>query len=114
MLLRRYREAAGLTQETLAQRAGLSARGISDLERGARQFQDNLGRLLGKYQSAGIPVLIGTLVSNERDQAPLAVLSGAETDAAGAADRAVGSLLGPALGSSCEHAGAAAWLCPHR
>jgi transcriptional regulator with XRE-family HTH domain len=36
-LLRRYREAAGLTQEELAARAGLSARGISDLERGRRQ-----------------------------------------------------------------------------
>ncbi|HEV2461910.1 MAG TPA: helix-turn-helix domain-containing protein [Ktedonobacterales bacterium] len=36
-LLRRYREAAGLTQEKLAARAGLSARGISDLERGRRQ-----------------------------------------------------------------------------
>jgi len=36
-LLRRYREAAGLTQEELAVRAGLSARGISDLERGRRQ-----------------------------------------------------------------------------
>src|SRR5262249_56400219 len=36
-LLRRYREAAGLTQEQLAARAGLSARGISDLERGRRQ-----------------------------------------------------------------------------
>ncbi|HEU5438319.1 MAG TPA: tetratricopeptide repeat protein [Ktedonobacterales bacterium] len=36
-LLRRYREAAGLTQEQLAARAGLSARGISDLERGVRQ-----------------------------------------------------------------------------
>ena len=34
--LRRLREAAGLTQEELAQRAGLTARGISDLERGAR------------------------------------------------------------------------------
>jgi predicted ATPase/transcriptional regulator with XRE-family HTH domain len=32
-LLRRYRTAAGLTQEALAERAGLSARGISDLER---------------------------------------------------------------------------------
>ncbi len=36
-LLRRYRQAAGLTQEALAQRAGLSVRGISDLERGTRQ-----------------------------------------------------------------------------
>ena len=35
-LLRRYRTAAGLTQEELAERAGLSTRGISDLERGAR------------------------------------------------------------------------------
>jgi transcriptional regulator with XRE-family HTH domain len=34
--LRRLREAAGLTQEELAERAGLTARGISDLERGAR------------------------------------------------------------------------------
>lgn len=35
-LLRHYRLAAGLTQEELAERANLSARGISDLERGAR------------------------------------------------------------------------------
>ena len=35
-LLRRYRTAAGLTQEALAERSGLSVRGISDLERGAR------------------------------------------------------------------------------
>ena len=34
--LRRYRLATGLTQEQLAERSGLSARGISDLERGAR------------------------------------------------------------------------------
>jgi predicted ATPase/DNA-binding XRE family transcriptional regulator len=36
-LLRSYRSAAGLTQEELAARAGMSARGISDLERGARR-----------------------------------------------------------------------------
>ncbi|HEV2238206.1 MAG TPA: helix-turn-helix domain-containing protein, partial [Ktedonobacterales bacterium] len=36
-LLRRQRRAAGLTQEELAARAGLSARGIADLERGARR-----------------------------------------------------------------------------
>jgi tetratricopeptide (TPR) repeat protein/transcriptional regulator with XRE-family HTH domain len=35
-MLRRYRVAAGLTQEELAERAGLSARGISDLERGVK------------------------------------------------------------------------------
>jgi tetratricopeptide (TPR) repeat protein/transcriptional regulator with XRE-family HTH domain len=36
-LLRRYRLAAGLTQEELADQAGLSVRGLSDLERGARR-----------------------------------------------------------------------------
>jgi predicted ATPase/DNA-binding XRE family transcriptional regulator len=36
-LLRRYRLAAGLSQEALAERAGLSARAVSDLERGARR-----------------------------------------------------------------------------
>jgi transcriptional regulator with XRE-family HTH domain len=33
-LLRRHRLAAGLTQEELAAQAGLSVRGLSDLERG--------------------------------------------------------------------------------
>ena len=36
-LLRRLRSASALSQEALAERAGLSKRGISDLERGARQ-----------------------------------------------------------------------------
>src|SRR3954463_14922325 len=36
-LLRRYRAAAGLTQEELAARTGLTPQGISLLERGARQ-----------------------------------------------------------------------------
>jgi predicted ATPase/transcriptional regulator with XRE-family HTH domain/uncharacterized protein HemY len=35
-LLRRHRFAAGLTQEDLAERAGVSARGVQDLERGLR------------------------------------------------------------------------------
>src|SRR3954451_13466439 len=35
-LLRRFRLTAGLTQEELAERAGLSTRGIQDLERGVR------------------------------------------------------------------------------
>ena len=37
-ILRRYRTAAGLTQETLAERANLSVRGLSDLERGVRRL----------------------------------------------------------------------------
>lgn len=37
VLLKRYRVAAGLTQEELAALAGLSPRGISDLERGVRK-----------------------------------------------------------------------------
>jgi predicted ATPase/transcriptional regulator with XRE-family HTH domain len=50
-LLRRARRAAGLTQEELAERAGLSARGISDLERGVhraphRETLDLLARAL--------------------------------------------------------------------
>src|SRR5262245_6255072 len=36
-MLRRFRTAAGLTQEELAERAGLSTRGVQDLERGLRR-----------------------------------------------------------------------------
>ncbi len=36
-VLRQYRLAAGLSQERLAERTGLSVRGLSDLERGARR-----------------------------------------------------------------------------
>lgn len=55
---------------------------------GLEQFDANLRRLLAKYRAAGIPVFVGTLVSNERDQVPLAVLSGADADSAGAAKTA--------------------------
>jgi transcriptional regulator with XRE-family HTH domain len=46
-LLRRHRTAAGLTQDKLAERAGLSLRGLSDLERGARRapYRDTVLRL---------------------------------------------------------------------
>jgi lysophospholipase L1-like esterase len=62
--------------------------GSEAFRRGAEQFENNLSRLLAKYRAAGIPVFVGTLVSNERDQAPLAVLAGAVEDAAGAAKTA--------------------------
>ena len=58
----------------------------SDLyRRGMQQFESNLRRLLDRYRRAGVPVLIGTLASNERDQPPLAILAGVDSDAAGAA-----------------------------
>lgn len=46
-LVRRLRERAGLTQEELADRAGVSARTISDTERGVRRrlYADTTGRL---------------------------------------------------------------------
>jgi len=45
-LLRRHRTAAGLTQEELAERSGLSPRGILYLERGGRQpYRDTIRRL---------------------------------------------------------------------
>jgi non-specific serine/threonine protein kinase len=54
-LLRRHRQAAGLTQEELAERAGLSRRGIADLERGARQTprKDTVALLVAALGLAG-------------------------------------------------------------
>lgn len=47
VVLRRYRALAGMSQEALAQQAGLSRRGIADLERGARNspYPDTARRL---------------------------------------------------------------------
>src|SRR5262249_34894412 len=46
-LLRRHRRAAGLSQEELAERAGLSRSGISELERGLKRapHHDTVRRL---------------------------------------------------------------------
>src|SRR4051812_3666088 len=54
-LLRCYRVGAGLTQEQLAERAGVSTRGISDLERGARGLprKDTLQLLLDALDLTG-------------------------------------------------------------
>src|SRR5690349_6478859 len=45
--LRACRQSAGISQQELAERSGLSVRAISDLERGRTRFpyQDSLGRL---------------------------------------------------------------------
>jgi len=46
LLLKRHRRAAGMTQEELAEQAGLSVRAISDLERGLRQPRRDTLQLL--------------------------------------------------------------------
>jgi transcriptional regulator with XRE-family HTH domain len=52
--LRHYRLAAGLTQEALAERAGLSTRGIQNLERGERRpYADTTQRLIAALQLEG-------------------------------------------------------------
>jgi predicted ATPase len=55
-VLRRFRVAAGLSQEALAERAGLSLRGVSDLERGLSRAPrlHTLGRLMDALGLEGI------------------------------------------------------------
>ncbi len=53
-LLRHHRNAAGLSQEGLAERAGLSRRGVSDIERGLkRPYKDTVERLADALGLAG-------------------------------------------------------------
>lgn len=49
---------------------------------GLQQFRANLGELFARYQTKGIPVFIGTVASNERDQQPLESSLAAGTDSA--------------------------------
>jgi tetratricopeptide (TPR) repeat protein len=39
-------------------------------ERGLEQFRGNMRRILERFVAAGVPVFVGTLASNERDQPP--------------------------------------------
>lgn len=98
-LLRRHRVLAGLSQEALAARAGLSRRGIADLERGARRspYPDTVRRLasalrlhdaaLATFMAGARPALTATaepyrlpvepspLVGRQRELAELTRLS---------------------------------------
>jgi len=65
-LLRRHRRVAGLTQEALAELAGLSARGVQDLERGVNQTP----------RSATIDLLAAALGLAEEDRAALELAVG--------------------------------------
>lgn len=59
--------------------------GSERYEAGLRQFRTNIAELLARYRAAKVPVFIGTVASNERDQPPL---DGRDTPAAKAYARA--------------------------
>ncbi len=42
---------------------------------GSQQFEKNLSSVVGRFRRAGIPVFVGSLVSNLRDQPPLVTLA---------------------------------------
>lgn len=48
---------------------------------GAQQYRANMRGILSRYREAGVPVFIGTLVCNERDQAPFISGHGEGADA---------------------------------
>jgi tetratricopeptide (TPR) repeat protein len=53
----------------------------SDLyERGLEQYRANLRALLHRYRKAGVPVYLGTVVSNERDRKPFISAHGEGAD----------------------------------
>ncbi len=64
VLLKEYRLAAGLTQEALAERAGLSARNIQNLERGENHPLADTARVSGR---AALPHPLTSFVGRERD-----------------------------------------------
>lgn len=71
-LLRRYRLAASLTQEALAERANVSVRAISDLERGAKQ----------RPHRVTVQLLAGALRLSPGDRAAWEAARGQDADAA--------------------------------
>lgn len=59
--------------------------GSARYRRGLDQYRANLTALLCRYERAGVPVFVGTVASNERDQPPFA--GGATADPGGPAGR---------------------------
>src|SRR5215475_9430011 len=86
-ILRNYRRAAGMTQEELAERAGISPRSISGLERGegATPRRDTVAQLVHALGLAGTDLAeFQALVVRRRPMGPRLVLS----QATAAAERA--------------------------
>jgi transcriptional regulator with XRE-family HTH domain len=85
-LLRRYRLAAGLTQEALAMRAGLSTRAISDLERGTHRtpYRDTITLLTDALQLTDQERVLFEYASGRRRRSP-ATRSGESTSSTSSA-----------------------------
>jgi predicted ATPase/transcriptional regulator with XRE-family HTH domain len=98
-LLRRFRAERGLTQEALAERAGLSARGISDLERGTRRVPHR----------STIDLLSAALALSENERAAFIEAAGKARRADGAAHAnypgRLPAFLTPILGREVEVTG---------
>jgi tetratricopeptide (TPR) repeat protein/transcriptional regulator with XRE-family HTH domain len=103
LLLRRYRRAAGLTQEALAARAGLSALTISALERGVNRapHRDTVARL-------------GAALALAPEERTLLEAAGRDRGPAGPAPIAAGALPAqpPLVGRTREVAGLEEYLAP--
>jgi lysophospholipase L1-like esterase len=56
--------------------------GSETYQRGLAQYRANLDAILRRYQKAGVPVFIATVVSNERDRPPFQTGHGPGADAA--------------------------------
>jgi tetratricopeptide (TPR) repeat protein/transcriptional regulator with XRE-family HTH domain len=95
MLLRRYRRAAGFTQEELAERAGLSPEGISALERGVnRAPRRDTVELLA--DALALPQRDRTVLENAARRRPDAQESPTDAAASAGAARALPPLVGRA------------------
>ncbi len=71
-------------------------------QQGLEQFRGNMTRILRRFATAGVPVYVGTLASNERDQAPfLSLASPAAAEAVnGLIERGRGALDDGDLGAA--------------
>lgn len=86
--LKRQRKAAGLTQEDLAERSGVSVRTIADLERGRtrKPYPSSLRalvRALGLPEAAGTDLVARFRLDHEPDPAPAADVAAAAPSAPG-------------------------------
>jgi predicted ATPase/transcriptional regulator with XRE-family HTH domain len=101
-LLRRQRRAAGLTQEELAARAGLSARGIADLERGARRTP----------RRDTVAMLVRALGGDPEDEATWLAASRRPPAQAVPAARADGGAASPPAGAAPDASGGTQQAAP--